>query len=402
MRRKLFHTLLSHLRSDPFILITGARQTGKTTLLKQLGTFCIQHQIPVLYLDCADQTTRSKLNRDLNHLPEQIPDSSQRAVVLIDDIHLLKKPISLLINNFEERADQIKIVAATNQSISTSDPVLRNREVLKQFHLPACSFNEYMELRGVTFPEEKQRRPAGRLVAPADNDTALREAWEEYLLYGGYPAVIMEPNPEKKKTILRELSELFLFSDAPAAGVQNSTLFGDLVKTIALRSGDLINSNELTNNFQTRNITTRHYLEVMEKMNHLMVIRPFSQSYPKELTKMPKGFFADTGLRNAILNDFRPFAERSDKENIWKTAFLRQLSDKFPSDEIYFWRTTAGQEIDFVMPGPEKPMAIVAECSTLPDKKRDVQGFTKYYPHIQVSSACMETFDQKIFSDHFR
>jgi len=120
----------------------------------------------------------------------------------------------------------------------------------------------------------------------------------------------------------------------------------------------------------------------MQKSFHINLVKPFHTNIRKELTKMPKVYFSDLGLRNFFVSNFKPLTKRQDKGKILENATFRQLLEKYPKDKIKFWRTSDQKEIDFVV---KNKKAFEVKSNPKSIKKSSYKKFQKEYPDIQLS-----------------
>jgi predicted AAA+ superfamily ATPase len=226
----------------------------------------------------------------------------------------------------------------------------------------------------------------------------LRQEWESYLLYGGYPAIIIEPDNKEKKARLAELRDSYVKRDIFEAGVQNEMAFYHLFRILAAQSGNLLNTNDLALSLRIKHETVTNYLAVLQKCFHIVLLRPFYRNLKKELIKMPKVFLLDTGMLNSLLNNFQPLALRLDKGMIWETLYYKLLSDKYGTDDVLFWRTTDGNEVDFVLPYIEKPFAIEVKFDKTSIKMNKYKKFIETYPDIPLSFHWLQPFEEKVLN----
>ena len=211
IRRKLFEGLQSHLLKKEFSIITGARQTGKSTLLKQLETYCKEADIPVIFLNLENKSILSELNDNPLNLLKFIPEPNQRTVALMDEIQYLDDPSNFLKLLYDEHAGLLKIVA-TGSSAFYIDHQFRDSLAgrKKIFHLYTCSFDEYLDLGG----KSDLREELEHLLKNADFKSTrfdyLRLEWEDYMTFGGYPAVVTEPDKVEKISRLNDIRDSFV------------------------------------------------------------------------------------------------------------------------------------------------------------------------------------------------
>lgn len=398
MRRNLFEPLAAHLDKKEFTILTGARQTGKSTLLRQLETYCKELSKPCVFLNLENRDILSILDENPLNLLGYLPDVEGKAIVLLDEIQYLKDPSNLLKLLYDEHVERIKIVA-TGSSVFYIDDHFRDSLAGRKrvFQLLTCSFDEYLRLNGKEDLLVEYQRILSNKQAKTAQLEYLRQQWQSYLLYGGYPAVITEPDRKEKIERLKEIRDSFVKRDILESGVQNETAFFHLFRLLAEQSGCLVNVHELSVTLRIKNDTVNNYLRILQKCFHLALVKPFFRNLRKELTKMPKGFLLDSGLRNSLLNNFQLIPDRIDKGEFWETAFFRALVDKYGGDDIYYWRTADGNEVDFVLPEIETPFAVEAKYDEATIKSSKYKKFTEVYPEIPLHFAWLYPFNESFF-----
>jgi uncharacterized protein len=122
-----------------------------------------------------------------------------------------------------------------------------------------------------------------------------------------------------------------------------------MLMLLASQSGNMLNVNEISNTLRITNATVENYLYVLEKCFHITLVKPFYNNLRKELTKMPKVFINDIGLRNILINYFAPIEQRFDKGLVLENFCFRVLLERFEQDQIKYWRTADGNEVDFII-----------------------------------------------------
>ncbi|MCA1758538.1 MAG: ATP-binding protein, partial [Bacteroidales bacterium] len=318
IRRKLFDKLLAHLEKKEFSIVTGARQTGKSTLLRQIETHCKEQNIPVVFLNLENKSILAELNENPFNVLGYLSNVNERTIIFVDEVQYLDDPSNFLKLLYDEQADKIKIIASGSSAFYMDDKFRDSLAGRKRiFQLFTCSFDEYLELSGKNELLREKNRLSDNSNSKSTKIDYLRVEWENYLLYGGYPAVITEPNPEEKIIRLRELRDSFVKRDIQESGVENETAFYSLMRILAAQTGNLVNVNELANTLRIQNTTVNNYLDVMQKCFHIALIKPFFKNLRKELVKMPKVYFLDTGMRNCLLENYQSSNIRSDKGELW-------------------------------------------------------------------------------------
>ncbi|HEY4287474.1 MAG TPA: ATP-binding protein [Puia sp.] len=398
MRRELFNQLASHLSKKEFTILTGARQTGKSTLLRQLEVHCKEKSLPCISLNLENKDILSILNEQPLNLLNYLPDVKGRVIAFIDEIQYLKDPSNFLKLLYDEHAERVKIVATGSSAFYIDDHFRDSLAGRKRvFQLLTCSFNEYLQLKGKDELLQEHKRILSNKQAKTTQLEYLRQEWQSYMLYGGYPAVITEPDNREKIEKLKEIRDSFVQRDILESGVQNETAFFHLFRLLADQSGCLVNAHDLSVTLRIKSETVNSYLRILQKCFHLALVKPFYRNLRKELTKMPKGFLLDTGLRNCLLNNFQQMPDRMDKGEFWETAYFRVLADKYGWDAIYYWRTADGNEVDFVLPEKENPCAIEAKYDEALIKPSKYKKFTEAYPEIPLYFAWLYPFSEDFF-----
>jgi len=154
---------------------------------------------------------------------------------------------------------------------------------------------------------------------------------------------------------------------------------------LASQSGNLLNINELSNTLRINNSTTENYLFVLQKCFHISLVRPFYSNLRKELVKMPKVYLNDLGLRNIMINYFAPIEQRADKGALLENFVFRKLREKYEPEQLKFWRTADGNEVDFVVETTfQKGFAIEVKFQDNEAKLSKYKAFTTNYPEFPL------------------
>lgn len=402
MKRNLFENLKAHLDKKEFTIIIGARQTGKTTLIHQLEDWCKENEQPTLFLNLENKNLLAELNKSPQNILNFLPLTNERVFVFIDEIQYLDDPSNFLKLLYDEYAKSIKIIATGSSAFyidKTFKDSLAGRKRI--FHLYTCSFDEYLKLKNKEDLYEEIIRIQHNEYAKSLKIEMLHHEWNNYMIYGGYPAVITEPDVKEKIEYLKEIRDSFVKRDILESGVQNEAAFYKLFRLLAGQVGNLLNVNELSNCIGVKHETINNYLYILQKCFHLVLVRPFSNNLRKELTKMPKAYLLDNGLRNCLINNFEMPAFRLDKGELWENQYFRLLADKFSLDDISFWRTSDGNEVDFVLNRIESSYAVEVKFNKNIIKDSKYNLFKETYPNIPLSFAYMEPFDENFFRAAF-
>jgi len=158
-----------------------------------------------------------------------------------------------------------------------------------------------------------------------------------------------------------------------------------------------LNKNELSNTFGIHQNTVLKYLAVLQKCFYVDMLPPFFQNIRKEITKMPKVYFADLGIRNKVLNRFYPLHDREDKGQLLENYIYIRLAELYDKEQLRYWRTTDKQEVDFVITesfGTGKAFEI--KFSDIKFREKSFQKFCTTYPDYILSCISYQSTDKSI------
>ncbi|MCL2246264.1 MAG: ATP-binding protein [Lentimicrobiaceae bacterium] len=398
MKRNIFETLRTHLERKEFTILTGARQTGKSTLLQQLENYCKEKKLPTVFLNLENKNILLELNKSPLNILNFLPATAERIIIFIDEIQYLEDPSNFLKLLYDEYAQKIKIVATGSSAFyidKTFKDSLAGRKRI--FHLYTCSFDEYLKLRNKEDLVDEIKRLQTNLSAKSLQLEIIQQEWNNYMVYGGYPAVITEPDIKEKIEYLKEIRDSFVKRDILESDVQNESAFYNLFRIIAGQTGNLLNVNELSSVLKIKNETINKYLFILQKCFHIALVRPFFKNIRKELIKMPKIYLLDTGLRNCLINNFELPFFRLDKGELWENMYFKLLVEKYSMDDIFFWRTSDGNEVDFVLNHIENPYAVEIKFAQSAIRESKYKTFRENYPEIPLRFAFLEPFDEDFF-----
>jgi len=375
-KRLILNKIEKVLNREEFIILTGARQTGKTSILLMLKDGLTQSGKSCFYFNLENQETLNLLNESPTNIFELLPASKDKAYVFVDEIQYLNNPTNFLKLLYDDYRDWVKIISSGSSSFyidhNFKDSLVGRKFLFEIFPL---NFEEFVIFKGAQDDFANWQKKASKYY-----DEVIGKLWQEYILFGAYPKVVLADSEELKRIILEEIGGDYVKKDVYEAGIKNTEKYFALMKILAKQSGQLVNMQELSDVLQISRLTIDEYLYVMQKSYQIALVRPFYKNIRKELIKMPKVYFYDLGLRNFFLNDYSTPEKRSDKgEYLESVAFREFLSREGKVDKIKFWRTADGGEVDFVM--GDKAYEIKFDRKNAQEKK--YAKFTKSYPEIK-------------------
>jgi len=184
--------------------------------------------------------------------------------------------------------------------------------------------------------------------SPAARADETRRRWQRHVAVGGYPDVWLSTDPGAvlgalvEAVVLRDASDLFRIGRPDA--------FRRLLHLAAGQVGQIVNLSEWAAVLGVSGDTVGAYLEILEAGHLVAQLRPFAGGRRSELTRAPKLYFVDNGIRNQLVNDLRPLAERADSGAVLEGWVFGELWKMLPADaSLHYWRSTSKAEVDFVV-----------------------------------------------------
>ena len=324
--RDILKEIGQQLKRPEIILLFGARQTGKSTLLELLS----KEHGDLKILDCEQPVVYDALHE--TNIPKIKALFDEKEIVAFDEAQTIPEIGKILKLLYDDKKDKTQLIATGSSSFELSNKTgepLTGRNI--SFKLFPLSIHEISARKGWQY---------------------FLENLEEYLLYGSYPGVV-DLNVKEKRAKLLSLSNDYLFKDIfKFEQLRNPGILRKLLKAIALQVGNLVSYQELATLTGISKQTVVRYLDLLEKSFIIFRLGSFSGNLRNELKKRQKYFFYDTGIRNAILNNFAGMTDRSDAGAIWENFCVSEIikanSNNRLFSNFYFWRTYDGAEIDLV------------------------------------------------------
>jgi predicted AAA+ superfamily ATPase len=374
-RRKLEELVEPYWHSPEILAIVGPRQCGKTSLLKHWE----EANPGSLYLTFEDPQVLSLFEEDVELFYERYLQGRQ--LVFFDEFQYAKEGGKKLKYLFDTK--QIKIVISGSSAIDLTIQALSylvGRVFL--FTLLPFSFEEYLEAQAPGLLNVQKT-----VVWPDALLKELNHHWEDYAIYGGYPRVVLSKTNTEKREVLHNIHETYFLRDVrQTLGFKDAHSLIQLLQQLALQIGNLTQFQQLGQEIHASFRDLKTYLKAFEDTFVLYLLRPFFQNRKLELVKNPKPYFFDTGLRNAVVNDFRALKERPDAGALLENAFFQEVmrQGKLKGEpHVYYWRTKQGQELDFILgPSRDKLQGCEIKLNAEKNPKKTVSAFASRYPDI--------------------
>lgn len=400
LNRKLLAELKSWLNSPEILVIKGPRQVGKTTLVTILQTYLIKQGISsdnIHFITFEDREILQVFRKDPRNYIQKYTNSlkpQKKHYFFIDEFQYLKgggQNLKLLY----DLSENIKFIITGSSSLEITDQVgkfLVGRAI--SFNLWPLDFEEFLQTKEPEIyryhQEEKQKLKKLILenkpfkISTQFFERQLALYLEEYVLFGGYPNVILNANIKQKQIVLKNIYETYLTRDIiHLLKISNTDTFIKIAIILASQISSLLNYQNITQDSGSYFQEIKRYLSVLEETYVIKRIRPYFRNQTTELKKNPKIYFIDPGLRNSILVNFESLDCRLDKGNLVENFILNELVKNFeePNMQIKYWRTTSQAEVDFVIVKGTELVPIEVKMSPFkkPNISRSFRSFIKKY-----------------------
>ena len=354
IKRDIFKKIIPWLGKEKILIVKGSRQVGKTTILKQLeiyikDNFSNSRSVYLLADDLENQPIFSSRSALESYISRKTGFPDGFTFLFIDEFQYISQAGLFLKNIFDKYKGQknLQIIVSGSSSLE----ITKNQEFLTgralEFTLERISFKEFFVWKEQITDE----------TIPLDNFKELKnfysafksplETWlNEYFVFGGYPEVLTVKTEEEKKIILSSIVKTYLEKDiVNFLRVENVSAFNNMLRILSEQIGNMINISKLSDDLNLAIETVKKYLEIMEGTYIFKRVLPYHRNIRKEIVKMPKIYLLDLGIKSYFSRSWDlSIASGAMAENFVYLA----LRAKAGNDNIFFYRTKAGAEIDFV------------------------------------------------------
>lgn len=369
--RRLENDIMARIGSGKAIIIMGARQVGKTTMLKNM----YGEASGVLWLNGDEQDVRdlfanisaSRLRAYIGSNKTVIIDEAQR----IEDIGLRLKLIT-------DQMPDVQLIATGSSSFDLAnkinEPLTGRKWEYKMFPL---SFAEMADEHGLL--EEKRLVP-------------------HRMVFGYYPEIVTHAGDERDRLLL--LADSYLYKDIFSMDrVKKAEKIVKLLQALAFQIGSEVSYNELAQLCGLDPKTVERYIILLEQAYIIFRFGSFSRNLRNELKNSRKVYFYDNGIRNAVIGNFTQIENRNDTgalfENFAIAERMKKISYEKRGAQSWFWRMTGGKEIDYLEEVDGRLHAYEMKWN---DKRKAAipSAFSTAYPDATFSKITMKNIEDFI------
>ncbi|MEO0626807.1 MAG: ATP-binding protein [Bacteroidota bacterium] len=359
--RILKETIKKRLFSGKAIILIGPRQVGKTTLIRSIVA---DRPEPTVWLNGDNQETRDLLaNVNTARWRRIIGDAK---ILVIDEAQRISD-VGIKLKLVTDQIPEVQLIASGSSAFEMANQINEPLTGRKwEYKLYPLYFGELETEHG--FVQENQ-------------------LLEQRLIYGYYPEVVTRVPDERE--ILSNIADSYLFRDVYSWGnIRKPEKLTALIQSLAYQVGREVSYNELSKTVGLDNETVENYIQLLERAYIIYRLPPLSRNLRKELKTKRKIYFYDNGIRNAVISQFQPLANRQDIGALWENFLLAERLKYLSYYRLYsnrfFWRTADQQEIDYVEERDGTMWA--AEFKWNPKKQvRFSDTFLRAYPEHQLS-----------------
>lgn len=371
--RKIQQQVISTLNQGLVSIVYGARQVGKTTLAKQIAK---NYKKP-LYLNCDDPTVVSSLTeKSAIELRSYIGDSD---LVVIDEAQRVEN-IGISIKLIHDTYPEIKLLVTGSSSLDLSNKITE----------PLTG----RSIETILYPLSVEEVSV--------NPTELTANANIIMVRGGYPGM-WKLSAEAAFDRLSNIATNYLYKDAFSPKViYDQTIINNLLRLLAYQVGNEVNYSELGRKLSINDETVKRYIDLLEKAFIIFRRNQYRRNQRAEIGKLRKIYFTDLGIRNALLNDFKPLELRNDVGALWENFCvierLKFIQSQNMRVQSFYWRNSDKREVDIIE--EEGGVLRAFECKYSPKKQpKPPIDFTRNYPNASFSVISPNNFTESLLSE---
>lgn len=379
IKRQIYQKLVDHLDNPEITILVGSRQAGKTTLMSLLKNDLQAKGEEVVSFNLEREEDLPFFKNQLALIDKiRLKFGDKKGYVFIDEIQRLENA-GLFLKGVYDRNLPYKFIVTGSGSLELKEKIHESLAGRKRtFEISTLSLEEFVNYK-TDYQYEGKLKDFFRIDAQL-SDNLLKE----YLLWGGYPRVVLEQKESEKVAMLDDIYNSYLEKDIKnLLGITKGEEFTKLLMILADQIGKVANVSEISTTLGIDRETTKKYLWLLEKTFIVSEVRPFYKNLRKELTKRSVFYFNDLGMRNYILNRLDQKNLAIDGGFLFQNLVYFSLKEiiKSKSSKVNYWRTLDGAEVDFVINSGQDILPIEVKYSKLKEIKvsRSMNSFIDAY-----------------------
>jgi len=379
IQRDLLDKLKSHLDRKEISFITGPRQAGKTTLMLILKSYLEKRGENTVFLSLDIENDKQYfVSQDTLIRKIKLEVGDKRAFVFIDEIQR-KENAGVFLKGIYDMGLAYKFIISGSGSVELKEKIHESLAGRKRmFELSTLSFEEFVNFKtGYKYKDNLSE------YFSVDQHKAV-QLLDEYLNFGGYPAVVLEDLQKEKEEIINEIYQSYMEKDISyLLKVKKTEDFTNSVKVLSAQIGCLLNVSEVSRTLGISQKTVKDYLWYLQKTFIVERVAPFFRNIRKEITKASVFYFYDLGLRNFAVGLFGNVNNFRDKGILFENFVFNILREKTKntSAKVNFWRTKDGAKVDFIINYALEPIPVEVKYQNLRrvELSRSFRNFIEKY-----------------------
>lgn len=369
IHRTLENIITPLLETRKAIVIMGARQVGKSTLLSQM----LSDRSDVMWLNGDDPDVQALFSQMTSTRIRTILASSR--ILVIDEAQRIAD-IGLRLKLITDQVPGVQVIATGSSSFELASMVIEPLTGRKrEFHMFPLTFSE--------------------MVAHSNLLEELR-LLPHRMVYGYYPEVVCTPGSER--TVLKELSDSYLYCDILSLeGISKPDKLVKLLQALAFQIGNQVSYNEIGQLVGLDPKTVERYVDILEKSFVIFRLGSFSRNLRNELKNSRKIYFWDLGIRNAVIGNFTQIESRTDVGSLWENFVIaeriKRLAYQGSFAQYWFWRTQQQKEIDYIEEEDGQLRAYEFKWNNHKANTKCPSSFANAYPMMTFQTITPENVD---------
>lgn len=348
IKRKIIIQLQNNLISDQMTVLIGPRQVGKTYLMRILQKQLQTDGKKTVWLNLDNEEDKKRFFSQTTLLSYiELHAGKERAYVFIDEIQR-KEDAGLFLKGIFDMNTPYKFIVSGSGSLELKAKIPESMAGRKRlFTIDPISFEEYVNFK----TQYRYENKLADFFAQEEGKTT--QLLSEYMVFGGYPRVILAQTAAAKQQEIQEIYRSYVDRDIhDLLHLEKTDEFTNLLKIIASQIGRLVNIHELASTVSIDEKTIKHYLYYLEQTFIIQKVTPYFRNTRSEITKAPAYYFVDIGLRNWLLGLFGlpeipvPLVGHVFENIVY--ILLKHKLEMTPA-HVHFWRTKDQAEVDFVL-----------------------------------------------------
>ena len=379
-QRIAFSGILNEKNAKKISIILGPRQVGKTTILKEL-----HRKLGGVFLDIDIFSNYEKVStyeKFINFIQLKGYKKNQKEFfyVYLDEFQRYAD-LTIIMKNVYDHHDNIKIYASGSSSLLIKSAIQESLAGRKQItHLYSLSFKEFLFFKEKNDLLEEIENI--KKIERGEYYKLIPEVFKylnEFLIFGGYPEVTLSKTNKEKTEALRNIFDLYIKKDLVnflrPAMIDSAY---SLIKQLAINNGSMANYSNYGMKADIDTKTVKSYIRLLKETFLVVQLSPYFANKNKEITKTPKIYFLDNGVRNYFLNNFNEMELRNDAGTLFEGFYISEIIKSGENtDDIKYYRTKIGDEVDIILDRVSEIIPIEIKYKKIL-KESDARGLKKF------------------------